>query len=139
MEHCETSGRTLSRSTRWTVLSSRGGVRLRRCVGELQTALDALQPFAYVIEALMDKGDIALLVREKPLHVRQVAFHRRDALADLAHFLPHGTDLATDRPQLLKDQILDFGIHGVSLAGIGVDTKGVDIDRASTTTGECGS
>ena len=76
----------------------------------------------------MDKGDIALLVREKPLHVRQVAFHRRDALADLAHFLPHGADLAADRPQLLKHQILDFGVHGVSLAGIGADTKGIDID-----------
>ena len=76
----------------------------------------------------MNQSDIALLVREKPLHVRQVAFHRRDALADLAHFLPHGADLAADRPQL-KHRVLDFGVHGVSLAGICPDTRGVGIDR----------
>ena len=76
----------------------------------------------------MNQSDIALLVREKPLHVRQVAFHRRDALADFAHFLPYGADLAADRPQLLKHQVLDFGVHGVSLAGIRADTKRADID-----------
>ena len=77
----------------------------------------------------MNQSDIALLVRQKPLHVHQVALHRRDALADLAHFLPHGADLAADRPQLLKHRVLDVGVHGVSLSGIRPDTKGIDIGR----------
>ena len=66
----------------------------------------------------MNQGDVALLVREKPLHVRQVAFHRRDALADLAHFLPQRADLVADRAQLFGHQVPDVGVHGVSLAGI---------------------
>ena len=73
----------------------------------------------------MNQGDIALPVREKPLHVRQVAFHRRDALADLAHFLPHGVVSRIVR------SCSSAGFPTLALmasAWPGADTEGVDID-----------